>query len=503
MNRSLTFISAVLLNGVLSHSQTFKNSIEDANGRAIANTADGGFVLAGINWTHSVTGDMYLVRTNANGEVQWSRTFGGSERDYCAAVEETNDGGSMMVGSTESFGALGRDVYVVKTNTTGNVLWSRTYGGPYDDDGSAMVLTSDGGAIIAGTAVTTSDPSTGASAYVIRIDASGDTLWTNTYDTGSGNGASWICPASGGGYLISGTMGLTSPLINGMMLIRIDDNGIVVWSKTTDTLLADAFSCASTSDGGFIVAGRVGVAACLLRLSSDGDLMWSNMYYKQNCSNKAYSVRELADGGFVFSGDTDLHAWLVRTDASGELVWQYTYAETYKNYNQVVITNNGGFAVGGEIVEPTVQGMLHLRTDADGSTTCLPKTPPIIVEIPAFALSAPLVSVGSFGAVRIPNTVVGEGSERVELCPTFTGTQDIESTQRISLFPNPVTNEFTIKAELNVIALEIVDHTGRMVRIVNWIHGQNKVDVNELSPGHYLLRMIHREGSSIASFVKE
>ena len=128
MNRSLTFISAVLLNGVLSHSQTFKNSIEDANGRAIANTADGGFVLAGINWTHSVTGDMYLVRTNANGEVQWSRTFGGSERDYCAAVEETNDGGSMMVGSTESFGALGRDVYVVKTNTTGNVLWSRTYG---------------------------------------------------------------------------------------------------------------------------------------------------------------------------------------------------------------------------------------------------------------------------------------------------------------------------------------------------------------------------------------
>ena len=168
-----------------------------------------------------------------------------------------------------------------------------------------------------------------------------------------------------------------------------------------------------------------------------------------------------------------------------------------------MITNNGGFAVGGEIVEPTVQGMLHLRTDADGSTTCLPKTPPIIVEIPAFALSAPLVSVGSFGAVRIPNTVVGEGSERVELCPTFTGTQDIESTQRISLFPNPVTNEFTIKAELNVIALEIVDHTGRMVRIVNWIHGQNKVDVNELSPGHYLLRMIHREGSSIASFVKE
>lgn len=168
-----------------------------------------------------------------------------------------------------------------------------------------------------------------------------------------------------------------------------------------------------------------------------------------------------------------------------------------------MITNNGGFAVGGEIVETTVQGMLHLRTDADGLTSCLPKTPPINVETLALTLSAPLVSVGSFGAVRIPNTVVGKGSERVELCPTFTGIQDVESTQRISLFPNPVTNEFTIEAELNGIALEIVDHTGRSIRSVNWNHGQNKVDVSELSPGHYLLRMIHREGSSFISFLKD
>ncbi|MCG2676856.1 hypothetical protein L6304_06800, partial [bacterium] len=120
-------------------------------GSSVQQTSDGGYIIAGC--TGSFAGrwlDVYLVRTDANGNALWTKTYGGKDIDGGSSVQQTSDGGYIIAGYTESFGAGGQDVYLIRTDANGNALWTKTYGGKDNDGGSSVQQTSDGGYIIAG-----------------------------------------------------------------------------------------------------------------------------------------------------------------------------------------------------------------------------------------------------------------------------------------------------------------------------------------------------------------
>jgi len=123
---------------------------------------------------------LLLVSTTAAdpGDTLWTRTYGGSSSDIGWSVQQTSDGGYIIAGYTESFGAGGYDVYLVKTNSSGNTLWTRTYGGTEGDYGYSVQQTSDGGYIIAGR--TSSFGAGSYDVYLVRTDSYGDTLWTRS-----------------------------------------------------------------------------------------------------------------------------------------------------------------------------------------------------------------------------------------------------------------------------------------------------------------------------------
>ena len=150
--RNLTVIPEYYVNVTYSwmFQSTYGGSGNDV-GYSVQQTSDGGYIIAGYTGSFGAGGDdVYLVKTDSSGVMQWNRTYGGSGYDVGLSVQQTSDGGYIIAGYTGSFGAGGDDVYLVKTDSSGVMQWSRTYGGSDDDMGCSVQQTSDGGYIIAG-----------------------------------------------------------------------------------------------------------------------------------------------------------------------------------------------------------------------------------------------------------------------------------------------------------------------------------------------------------------
>ncbi|MFX0184496.1 MAG: hypothetical protein ACFE95_15545 [Candidatus Hodarchaeota archaeon] len=136
-------------NGVMLWNQTYGGTEYD-KGHAVIQTVDGGFALAGSTCSDDKGYDMYLVKTDANGVTLWNQTYGGTNSDWAFDLVQTADGGFALVGFTESYGAGGSDMYLVKTDPNGVMLWNQTYGGTEFDEGRAVIQTFDGGFALAG-----------------------------------------------------------------------------------------------------------------------------------------------------------------------------------------------------------------------------------------------------------------------------------------------------------------------------------------------------------------
>ncbi|MCD6532132.1 hypothetical protein J7K99_06795 [bacterium] len=151
---------------------------ENDAGYAVAQTSDGGYIIAGTTSSFGAGGyDVYLLRLNPDGDTLWTRTYGGANDDGAHSVAQTPDGGYILVGSTFSFGAGSNDVYIIKTDSVGNLLWQRTVGGHGNDAGSSLDLTTDGGFIITG--YTTSSGAGGYDVYLVKADSFGYVDTTN------------------------------------------------------------------------------------------------------------------------------------------------------------------------------------------------------------------------------------------------------------------------------------------------------------------------------------
>jgi hypothetical protein len=172
-------------------------------GFSVVQTSDGGYALAGFtNSFGSGKPDFLLVKTDSSGNQLWRKTYGGNGDDEAVSVVQTGDGGYAIAGSTMSYGAGDRDFWLVRTDSSGNELWSKTYGGAGSDGVESMVLTSDGGYALA--CYTSSFGAGSFDAWLVRTDSSGNQLWSKTYGGTVNDYASSIVLASDGGYALAG-----------------------------------------------------------------------------------------------------------------------------------------------------------------------------------------------------------------------------------------------------------------------------------------------------------
>jgi len=171
-------------------------------GYSMQQTTDGGFVIAGSTGAGAGGGDIILIRTDSSGGLLWTKTYGGVNSDVAYSVQQTIDGGYIIGGETNSFGAGGNDIYLIKTNASGTVQWSKAYGGDSAEYSWSVRQTNDGGFIIAGSTI-----SFGAGAYdayLIKTAANGNLLWSKTYGGVNGDVANYAVETFDGGYIATG-----------------------------------------------------------------------------------------------------------------------------------------------------------------------------------------------------------------------------------------------------------------------------------------------------------
>jgi hypothetical protein len=227
---------------------------DDDRGYSVQQTRDGGYIIVGETWSYGAGGyDVYLIKVYANGNMQWSKTFGGRGDDRGYSVQQTRDGGYIIVGETWSYGALGDYVYLIKVDANGNMQWSKTFG-KGSDVGYSVQQTSDGGYIIVGT--TASYGAGWADVYLIKVDANGNMQWSKTFGGKEPDRGYSVQQTSDGGYIIVGETKSYGAGWADVYLIKVDANGNMQWSKTFGgTGHDEGYSVQQTSDGGYIIVG--------------------------------------------------------------------------------------------------------------------------------------------------------------------------------------------------------------------------------------------------------
>jgi hypothetical protein len=358
--------------------------INSDHGEFVQQTMDGGYIIAGT--THSIIGreDVYLIKTDAFGDTLWTRFYGGTDFDRGFSGQQTSDGGYIIAGVTRSFGAGMSDVYLVKTDSLGDTLWTRTFGGNRVDEGYSVQETSDGGFVIAGW--TQSFGSTFVDVYLIKTDSSGDTLWTRAYEgnTGINKGYSVQQTAPDGGYIIAGRRKPLSAADYDVYLIKTDSLGDTLWTRIYGGTADDVgYSVQQTSDGGYIIAGYTKSFGAdsgdvyLIKTDSSGNLLWAKTY-GGSLRDVGHSVQQTIDGGYIITGFKDYEfippfppwsdLYLIKTDSMGDTLWTRAYGDTSLDAGaSVQQTTDGGYIITGFFsFDPDERDVYLIKTNEDG-----------------------------------------------------------------------------------------------------------------------------------------
>ena len=323
-----------------------------ASASSVLQTGDSGYIMVGSTYFGGDNSDLYVVRSDANGDSLWTRTYGYSAFEGAQSISPTLDGKYIIVGNTYDTQGAGNNMWLVKMDVWGDTLWAKGYGSESAEYAFDGQQTLDGGFIMGGI---TSKPNDGYDWMLVKTDPNGNTTANWTYG-GSGNDyLQSIDNASDGGYILAGNGWAT--------LVKVDSIGAVIWSVDLSPNSVELYSVQQTSDGGYIAVGSKSlpgyrIKCYMLKTDSTGTIQWSRAYGPgaQYDWSIAYSVQQTTDGGFIFAGfsggayDVD-SVYIVKTDNAGVEEWSGIYGRPYLDAVAKCVrqTTDGGYIVAGYV----------------------------------------------------------------------------------------------------------------------------------------------------------
>ncbi len=353
--------------------KTFDNG-SDEWGASVKQTSDGGYIITGsihgMSYNYS---DVYLVKTDNNGDTIWSRTYGRGGNDYGSSVQQTTDGGYIITGATAIAGSASDDVYLIKTNDIGDTIWTKTIGGSNIDAGSCCKQTIDGGYIITGH--TSSYGNGNRDVYLIKTDSYGDTLWTKTFDNDEWNIGCYVQQTTDGGYIVTGYSG---GLVNyndfNVFLIKTNPNGETLWTKTYGGEYEDyGLSVQQSLDGGYVIAGTTELTdsgnhdVYLIKTNSSGDTIWTKSF-GHGSWDIGHSLQQTVDGGYIVVGETNSSetysdVYIIKTDENGIITFTTEIAMPNLNRKLAKI-----YDLSGKEISKPVKNQPYIEIYDDGTT---------------------------------------------------------------------------------------------------------------------------------------
>jgi Ricin-type beta-trefoil lectin domain-like/PA14 domain/Secretion system C-terminal sorting domain len=369
-------------------------------------TTDGGYIVAGsttssnsgdIGLNHGAvngTADCWVAKLNASGALQWKKTLGGDITEVITSIQQTKDGGYILIGTTNSFnsGNVGtnnhggpgdEDCWVVKLNASGTVQWQKLLGGNNTDNGVAIKQTTDGGYILAAKTLSSNSGDVGLNHggndyWIAKLGTTGAIQWQKTLGGSNEESVSDIQLTADGGYIVSGTTNSSNTgdvgLLDGRThswLVKLNGSGTIQWQKSLGLNRTDGDSVLSiqqTADGGYITVGSSGYVSAsftntdarIVKTNATGTIEWEKTL-GGNDADIAVSIQQTRDGGYIMVGYTnssnsgvigatkgDFDGWIIKLNASGILEWQKTLGGDRGDlFRTVRQTADGGFIIAG------------------------------------------------------------------------------------------------------------------------------------------------------------
>lgn len=350
---------------VRDEERTFGRSYLD-EARSLVRTRDGGYIIAGNTLSYGQYysnkyrqrySDLWLLKINPKGFKTWNKYFGGPGADSGNFIQETLDGCFLTTGNANASEDNDQDLWLIKTDPDGNKIWAKSFGGSNLDEGQSLLVSKIGGAIIAG--ITESYGAGDSDIWLVKTDSNGNEVWNKTFGGSRADKCNWIEAAKESGYIIAGST--RSYSVAGdwdAWIIRTDLNGNKVWDKTFGGLGADvAKSLHRTNDGGYIITGKKFLNEksnlWLFKINADGQLLWERAFDNDFImDSEGISVLPTQDDGYIILGnkieDNDKDIWLIKTNESGNTVWEKTFGGPYPDEgNAIQQADNNGFIIVG------------------------------------------------------------------------------------------------------------------------------------------------------------
>jgi len=327
----------------------------------VINTGNGFLVSADTASQGAGNKDVYLIKTDEKGGLEWTRTFGDKGADAGIGLCRSNDGGFITAGGTNSYGSGETDVYVVKTDKDGELIWDKTYGGNNYDYAYSICSAHGSGYVITGYSSSyTKDPE--SDVYLLKIDDKGRELWHKTF-----GGIDWdvgysVAALNDGGYAIAGYTNSFGAGKTDMYVIRTDAKGDCVWAKTYGGAREDrAYSVIQAKDNNLVITGKSGSYAArgfgwdivLMKIDQNGNSLWSRVFPAADVDAGNCTI-ETPDNGFVIAGTKkcygicDANVYVIKTDSEGNTGWVRIFAGiSDDSASAVCLSNKGDYIICG------------------------------------------------------------------------------------------------------------------------------------------------------------
>ncbi len=404
-------------------------------GHSVKQTLDGGYIVTGTS-----DYNLMLSKIDANGDTTWIREYGSAFGEEGYEVIQTDDGDYVFLSHTvwHDWNDPYEDIFLIKTNSIGDIIWTKNYGGVFNDIAKSFYKTSDSGYVIVGT--TYSYGNVESDVYIIKTNSIGDVLWSKTISTVNNESGKFIQQTNDGGYII------LAENQSDNYLIKTDNFGDTIWTKYFDI---SAYQVIQSSDTGFVIVGSRNSDLCLIKTDFTGNIIWTKTYYRPDI-DFGKSIYQTSDEGYIIVGSSDIpnigseysNVYLVKTNSLGDTLWTRNFGGQYMDFGECVQqTQDNGFIFVGRTV--------------------------------------------NFGASGFDVYLIKTNSQGL-----ITGIEDkISKPNSILIYPNPTKNKINIETDIDYEKVEIYNNSGMKI-----LSTPNKsIDISRQINGIYLVKFIDRK----------
>jgi hypothetical protein len=346
---------------------------------SIQELSDNGFIMVGYTYSYSQgKEDIWLVKTDSNGVEQWNSSFGGASHDEGLSVVETDDNGIMVLGKTESLETQSTDVWLIKTDSSGNKEWDKTFGGNQTDIGRQILSIGNGEYIIIGISQTYEQ--TGC--FIMKINSTGHIQWNQAFDhqfPHSLINVFSVVQSEDNGYFLIGQV-YSYDMGSDGFLLKTNHNGQLEWIKTYGGDETEFFKSQRILHDGLILIGTTSSYGSgnydiwIVKTDLTGNEIWNTTIGGLDF-DEGFDIQPCLDDGYIMTGYTHSYSngqsdvWVIKTDQVGVEQWNKSFGEDLRDVGYKIIETNdlgyaivGGYNGNGWLLKLNSVSPIHLET---------------------------------------------------------------------------------------------------------------------------------------------